>query len=97
MCTQVIGAERLEERQWGHLELCQLQGQLNEGVRAGPAFLDQPFPKLSKQAAVEVHVVGYTLGREEGRLNDTLALRKGKKQAHLKYFFSSKWSSITTW
>lgn len=63
-------------------ELCQLQGQLNEGVWAGPALLDQSFPKLSEQAAIEVHVVGNLLGREVRGFDDTLALRTDRKQIH---------------
>ena len=43
-------------------ELCQLQGQLNEGIRTASALLDQSFPKLSEQIAMEVHVISYLLG-----------------------------------
>lgn len=43
-------------------ELCQLQGQLNKGIRAGPALLYQSFPKLGKQIAMEVYVISYLLG-----------------------------------
>lgn len=60
-------------------KLGQLQGKLNKGVRACPALLDQAFPKLSKQMAMKVHVIGYLLGREVRRFNDILALREGTK------------------
>lgn len=75
---KTLNIRQEERKQWADPELRQLQGQLNEGVGAGPALLDQSFPKLSKQAAVEVHVIGYLLGREVGSLDDALALRTGR-------------------
>lgn len=46
----------------GHPELSQLQRQLNEGIGARPALLDQTLPKLMEQVTVEVHVVGDPFG-----------------------------------
>lgn len=43
-------------------ELGQLQGQLDEGVGACPALLDEPFAELSEETAVEVHVICNALG-----------------------------------
>lgn len=43
-------------------ELCQLQSQLNEGVRACSALLNQAFSKLGEQMAMEVHIISYLFG-----------------------------------
>lgn len=64
-------------------ELCQLQGHLNKGIRAGPALLDQAFSKVSEQIAMEVHIISYVFGWQVWSLDYFLALREGKTE---KYF-----------
>lgn len=60
---------------WGsYPEVCQLQGDLHEGVRAGPALLDEAFAKGQELEAVQFHVVSQRLGHLVGALDDCLAL-----------------------
>lgn len=43
-------------------ELCQLQSNLNKGIRARSALLNHAFSKVIKQIAMEVHVISDLLG-----------------------------------
>lgn len=58
-----------------HAEVGELQGDLDEGVGAGPALLDQPLPEVGELEAAEVHVVGQRLGHAVRALDGGLALR----------------------
>lgn len=60
---QVMSFQR-QDGEWrqAYPELGQLQGELNKGIGAGPALLDQTFAKLSEQTAMEVHVISDLLG-----------------------------------
>lgn len=70
-------------------ELCQLQSQLNKGIRACPAFLDQSFPKLSKQGAMKIYVISNLLGWKVWGLNDTLALGEHRTEINPDYFWTA--------
>lgn len=63
--------------------MSQLQGQLDEGVRAGPALLDQTFPKGVERERVEIHVAGQERRAAQGRLDHLLALGREQRQALL--------------
>lgn len=54
----------------------QLQGDLDEGIWAGPALLYLAFSKLSKGNDVGINIVSQVLGNCEGVLNDLLALKE---------------------
>lgn len=55
-------------------EVSQLQGDLHEGVGAGPALLDEAFAKGEELEAVQLHVIGQRLGHLVGALDGRLAL-----------------------
>lgn len=60
--------------------MSQLEGQLHEGVRAGSAFLDQPFTESTEQKRTEIHVAGQEVRAAQGSLYDFLTLgKKGEK------------------
>lgn len=54
----------------------QLQGNLDEGIGAGPALLYLAFSKLGKGNDVGINIVSQVLGNCEGVLNDLLALKE---------------------
>lgn len=54
----------------------QLQGDLDEGIRAGPALLYLAFSKLREGNDVGINIVSQVLGNCEGVLNDLLALKE---------------------
>lgn len=62
-------------------EVRQLQGDLHEGVGAGPALLDEALAEGQELEAVQFHVICQRLGHLVGTLDDRLALpRHGKGQ-----------------
>lgn len=56
--------------------MCQLQCQLDEGIGARPALLDQPFAKGVKWEGMQVHVICQKAGAAQGSLNDLLTLQE---------------------
>ena len=55
-------------------EVSQLQGDLDEGVGAGAALLDQALPKVTKGDDVRVHVLSQRPGNGQRALNHLLTL-----------------------
>ena len=55
-------------------EVGQLQGDLDEGVRAGAALLDQALPKVTEGDDVRVHVLSQCLGHGQRALDHLLTL-----------------------
>lgn len=60
--------------------MCQLQCQLDEGIGARPALLDQPFAKVVKWEGMQVHIICQKTGAVQGSLYDLLTLQ-GKREA----------------
>lgn len=58
-------------------EVRQLQGDLDEAVGAGPAFLDEPFAESGEAEAAEVHVIGQRLGLAVRGIDGPDALGRG--------------------
>lgn len=56
--------------------MCQLQCQLDEGIGARPALLDQPFAKGVKWEGMQVHVICQKAGAAQGSLYDLLTLQE---------------------
>lgn len=54
----------------------QLQGDLDEGIGAGPALLYFAFSKLSEGNDVGINIIRQVLGNCEGVLNDLLTLKE---------------------
>lgn len=54
----------------------QLQGNLDEGIGAGPALLYLAFSKLTEGNDVGINIISQVLGNCEGVLNDLLALKE---------------------
>lgn len=60
--------------------MSQLERKLDEGIRAGLAFLDQPFTKGVERERVEIHVVCQDAGAVQGSLYHLLTLEeKGER------------------
>ena len=62
---------------WGknaHSELCELQGHLDEGIRAGATLLYQALPEVAKEAAIKINVVRDLHGQSVRRIHHILAL-----------------------
>lgn len=64
-----------------HPEVCKLKSDLNEGVRAGAALLDEALAKFTEGDDVAVHVVRQGLGHIQGAVDDGLALGEDKSKA----------------
>lgn len=64
----------LHEENGTYPEMCKLQSELDEGIRARPAPLNQAFPKVVEQTAMEVDIICDLLGQSVGLVNDGLAL-----------------------
>lgn len=62
-------------------ELCQLQSQLYECIRASPALLNQAFSKLREQIGMKIHIISYLLGWQVWSFNDFLALSERKTES----------------
>lgn len=54
----------------------QLQGNLDEGIRTGAAFLNQPLSKVSEGDNVTVHVICQSFGYCQRTLDGLLALEE---------------------
>lgn len=59
--------------------MCQLQCELDEGIGARPALLDQPFAKGVKREGVQVHIIRQKIGAAQGSLYDLLTLQEKKE------------------
>lgn len=66
-----------------HLVMGQLQGELDEGVRARSAFLDQSFTKSVERERMEIHIAGQNVRGVQGRLYHILTLEKKEKKVLL--------------
>lgn len=56
--------------------MSQLQGDLDEGIGAGAALLDQTLAKVIEGENVRVHIVSQTPGHCQRALDDLLALEE---------------------
>lgn len=61
-----------------YLVVCELQRQLNEGIRTRPALLDQAFAKGVKWEGMQVHIICQKTGTAQGCLYDLLTLQRKK-------------------
>ena len=61
-----------------HLVVCELQRQLDEGIRTCPALLDQAFAEGVKWEGMQVHIICQKTGTAQGRLYDLLTLQRKK-------------------
>ena len=57
-----------------HPEVCELKGDLNEGVGANAALLDEALAKVTEGDDVAVHVVSQGRGYIQRAVDDVLAL-----------------------
>ncbi|TNN87960.1 hypothetical protein EYF80_001924 [Liparis tanakae] len=79
---------KLNERTRCHYpEVSQLQGDLDEGIGAGAALLDQTLAKVIEGENVRVHIVSQTPGHCQRALDDLLALEE-VTESLLRYFSS---------
>lgn len=60
--------------------MSQLQGDLDEGVRAGAALLDKALAKVIEGENVAVHVISQSLSQCQRALDHILALREHTRQ-----------------